>query len=269
MVQGSSLQPGDFSGRLGRFLQQRRRSYLATPRALRGRRRHEWLPRLVEAGGGFPDGWLPRPTNGKETFALFEVLPECCRIPSGALRRAQVLMDVDNSATVASFRKGRSSNPINHALLLHLFNLQVDHGFWLTLRWIPSTENQATDAITRPSIHETVCLRSHAFRALELFFGPFTIDLMASSDNARHTLNPAAGQSTRLPFFSRYYCEPSAGVDVFQHDVATMPGQSTEAVGFCFPPPDMVGPLVQHLAECRAHAVVVLPAIHTYWSPRV
>lgn len=222
-----------------------------------------------EVGGGFPRQWLSRPINGKETFALLEVLTECCRSRPGALHRAQVLMEVDNSATVAAFRKGRSSNPINHALLVRLFELQVQHGFWLTLRWVPSAENQAADAITRPSIHELVRLRAHVFRTLEHFFGSFTVDLMASSENAQHSSGLTGTSPARLPFFSRYHCEGSAGIDVFRQNTAVTPGLNTEAFGYCFPPPVMVGPIVQHLAECRSHAVVLLPNVHAYWSPRV
>ena len=220
-------------------------------------------------GGGFPADWIPRPINGKETFALLEVLSECCRVNPGALYRAQLLMDVDNSSTVTSFRKGRSSNPINHAMLVQLFELQVAHGFWLTLRWVPSATNRTADAITRPSIHEIVRLRPHAFRSLERFFGAFSVDLMASSDNAQHTVDPITSRPRRLPFFSRYHCEGSAGVDVFQQNVANTPGVGTPAFGYCFPPPLMVGHLIQHLAECHAHAVVVIPTLHEYWSPRV
>ena len=221
------------------------------------------------AGGGFPPEWLLRPINGKEMFALLEVLKQCCRERSGELRRDQVLMDVDNRATVDAFRKGRSSNLVTHAMLVSLFELQVAHGFWLTLRWVPSAENAVADNTTRPGRQETVCLKPAAFERLRQFFGDFTVDLVASSENAQYKVERGTGAKCRLPFFSRYSCEGTAGVDVLRQDVAVTPGLGTPAFGYCFPPPVMVGHVIQHLAECRAHAVIVIPDVHDYWLPRV
>jgi len=45
------------------------------------------LPRWqFSVGGGFPHEWLPRAINGKEIFALLEVLEQCCRAHTGKLR---------------------------------------------------------------------------------------------------------------------------------------------------------------------------------------
>ena len=134
---------------------------------------------------------------------------------------------------------------------------------------MPSEANQAADAITRPPMHEILRLRPEAFQQLERCFGPFTVDLMASSENAQHGRDPHTGERRRLPFYSRYNCEGSDGVDVFQQDVALTPGQGTPAFGYCFPPPVMVGHIVHHLADCHARAVVVLPDLNEYWAPRV
>ena len=40
-------------------------------------------------------------------------------------------------------------------------------------------------------------------------------------------------------------------------------------MGFGFPPPGLVGHVVQHMVECRAHAVIVLPDEHEHWFPRI
>lgn len=92
---------------------------------------------------------------------------------------------------------------------------------------------------------------------------------MASSENAQTTFVVASGEWHRLPFFSRYSCEGSAGVDFFQQNVSVTPGSAARALGYCFPPPIIVGHVIQHLAECGAHAVVVLPDTPGYWFPRV
>ena len=79
--------------------------------------------------------------------------------------------------------------------------------------------------------------------------------------------SPVSGEA--LPFFSRYDCARSAGTDVLAQDVSIVPGTAAPAFGFCFPPPVMAGHIVQHLTECEAHAVVLLPDVKAYWSPVV
>ncbi|CAN0301430.1 unnamed protein product, partial [Ectocarpus sp. 4 AP-2014] len=43
----------------------------------------------------------------------------------------------------------------------------------------------------------------------------------------------------------------------FAHEVSKMPGTGAPVFGYCFPPQFMAGHVVQHLAECRAHAIAV------------
>ena len=220
-------------------------------------------------GGGFPHEWLPRHINAKEMYALLETLEQCCKVHPQALRRAQVLMDVDNSATVAAYNKGRSRNSVTHNMLVRLFELQTEQGFWLSLKWVPSAENVAADAITRPPMHEIIRMRETTFRFLVSIFGEFSVDLMASTENAQRSYDAETERWQRLPFFSRYHCEGTAGVDIFRQNIALTPGSTSRAFGFCFPPPLMVGPVVKYMAECKAHAVVVVPDAHEYWFPRL
>lgn len=75
-------------------------------------------------------------------FALYEVLHQFSGTHPGALRRAQVLLDVDNQSVVHAFRRGRAKDPQAHALLIKLFRLHVQHEFWLVLRWVPTVEER-------------------------------------------------------------------------------------------------------------------------------
>ena len=92
---------------------------------------------------------------------------------------------------------------------------------------------------------------------------------MASSENAQEGPKTRAGERRRLPFFSRYHCEASAGLNFFSPNAAVTTGGNMPAFGYCFPPPVMAGHVVQHLAECRAHAVIVVPDVREYWFPQV
>lgn len=42
-----------------------------------------------------------------------------------------------------------------------------------------------------------------------------------------------------------------------------------KAFGYCFHPPDKAGHIKQHLTECKAHAVVVVPESRAYRCPLV
>ena len=39
-------------------------------------------------------------------------------------------------------------------------------------------------------------------------------------------------------------------------------------LGYCFAPPVTVEHVVEHMAERRAHAVIILPDVHEHWFPQ-
>jgi len=174
-------------------------------------------------------------------------------------------MDVDSQAVQGAFNRGRSKNRVIHDVLIQLFDLQIQYEFMLSLKWVPTNDNVVADAISRPSRDSIIQLLPQAFQVLWETFGPFDIDLMACTTSAQ--LSPQTGD--RLPFFSHFSCPDSAGVDVLAQDVAFLPGTTEPAFGYCFPPPVMTGVVVQHLAECHAHAVIVVPDTRPFWFPRV
>ncbi|CAM9718774.1 unnamed protein product [Laminaria digitata] len=211
-------------------------------------------------GGVFPPDWVSKHISQKEMYGLYYLLRKFCTRHPDVLRRAQVLIDVENESVVGSFNRGRAKHRETHALLLQLFELQVEYGFVLSLK-----RNGAADATLRPSRDAVIRIAPAAFKAIWEEIGPFNVDLMACT--ASVVRSPLSGEA--LPFFSQYDCAGSAGTDVLAHDVSIVPGAGVPAFGFCFPPPVMAGHVVQHLAECKAHAVVLLPDVKAYWFPLV
>eukprot|EP00903_Cladosiphon_okamuranus_P006823 g6648.t1 len=137
------------------------------------------------------------------THAMFAV--RAAMDKGGSSTRAQVLIDADNTAVFGGFKRGRAKDPETHALMVRLFELQVQYEFLLSLQWVPSVANGAADAISRP------------FRRLWEALGPFDADLMASDASAQQ--DPFSGAVLPL-FFSRSDCDGSAGVDFFAHILA-------------------------------------------------
>ena len=57
-----------------------------------------------------------------------------------------------------------------------MFNLKVE--------WVPTADNLA-DGITREKVDNDIILANHIFLSLDSKWGPFSLDIMASSSNAK------------------------------------------------------------------------------------
>ena len=108
------------------------------------------------AGGVFPPDWSKKHINQKEMYGLYHLLRQVCTRHPDALRRAQVFIDVDNQSVVGAFDRGRTRNRETHALLVQLFELQVEFLFYVVVEVDPDrlrTEPrmQSRDRHGRPS----------------------------------------------------------------------------------------------------------------------
>ena len=161
------------------------------------------------------------------------------------LRRAQIVVNVDNASVVGAFRKGRVKDPVTHGLLVKLFTLQVEFEFMLALEWALTADKGVENAISRPVRESIIRLAPLTFQELWEALGSFNFDIMASSESAQKV----PGSNNRLPFFSQHDCEGSWGTDVLAQDVSRLPDTGERMFGYCFPPLVVVGVIVQHLAE--------------------
>ena len=191
---------------------------------------------VFQAGSYFGPEWMARDTHVKEMYALHELLQVFCKEFPGRLARAQMVADVDNLTVVQNFRKGRVRDAAVHPLLRVLFDLQMREGFWLRLRGIPSEASVEADSITRPGQDEFVRLRPHVFAELWSFSGAFDIDLMPSPVSAHCIPAPTPGVGNQLPYFTKYACEGSAGVDLFFARSLASPGGVCAGVRFLLSP---------------------------------
>lgn len=222
-----------------------------------------------EAAADFPDDWVGAHINEKEAYALLETIRLFSRARPSQIQGSTVVVDVDNQSVFYAFREGKSGNTRMHEVNTSLFWLQVDLDFTLNLRWVRSEDNKEADELSRASGEEYVRLSQGAFDALWDNWGGFDVDLMATTASTHRVPLGRPGAGRQLPFFSRYNTEGSAGVDVLSQDVSMMPDFSKECFGFCFPPPSMVGVVLQHLEEKGAHAVVVIPDAKLHWFPKL
>jgi len=188
--------------------------------------------------------------------------------PSSETRGALFLFKCDSTNVVDIYNRGGSNGQeaITRACK-QLFLLQLKFQCTLRLEWIPTGENKAADELTREDPLNDVCLANWMFlRLCERFDYECDVDLMASSANAQ-----SGRDGRKLEFYSRYYDEGCAAVDVFSVDVCWHPrGRGVHrARNFCFPPQPMIFSVLSHLKLCGACALVVLPVADAPWESLV
>lgn len=93
------------------------------------------------------------------------------------------------------------------------------------------------------------------------------MDLMATPASVQKVPGSEGEGTAALPFYSRYRTLGCARVDVPSHDVSQMPSSSSACFGFCFSPTGMVAVVLQHLVDCKARAVIVVPDHKQTWFP--
>lgn len=163
--------------------------------------------------------------------------------------------------------RGRSRNRVTHDLHIDLFGLQVAYEFMLSLIWVPHGRQRLRGryfAVVSGHHHQACAGR---FPARVRGVQPLSIS--ASWPALRLHSGP---RSLKSPFLSSRDMIAKAlyvGRDVLAQNVAALPSSGVPAFGSCFPLPVMAGHVVQHLAECRAHAVALAPAAKSLWFPSV
>ena len=188
----------------------------------------------------------------KETFALHEILRLLVAQYPDHLSGTILVVDLDNTTMLHAFRKGRARDERMYDLIKSLFWLQVDSDFTLKLKWVCSVDNKDADDLTRPGAVEHVRLEQRCYgRSWEEWEG-FDMNLMATGTSVQWI--PGGGQDAdrAIPLYSRYDADGAAGVDVLGQDVSHMTGSANACFGFCFPPPQMITVVLQHMQGCKA-----------------
>ena len=95
------------------------------------------------------------------------------------------------------------------------------------------------------------------------------MDLMATYTSAQYAPIDGGLERLRLPFYSRFHTNSTAGVNVFSHNVSYMPRSLQKCFGYCFPQPSLVGVVWAHISKCEARAVIVVPNTRASWFPMI
>jgi hypothetical protein len=139
---------------------------------------------------------------------------------------------------------GRSVEMTEVAKLI--FHLQREDNFDNVYHWIASELNSVADAISREE--SPLRLRPLLFAQLDEQFGCFTLDLLSSAANRQ-----TGYDGREIPFFSRYACPGSAGVNIFAQEI------DGGSITYANPPFVLIGPVLSYLRSQRAFTLIIIP----------
>ena len=204
--------------------------------------------------GGFIDGVPSSAAHGY--FSLVERLEsstwreargvlELLRSHASAIRNKAVLLFTDNENVARYFAGGGccgSRNPLLHRQLLSIFWLCLSLGVALSVQWIPRTQNEMADYLSKIVDFDDWKLNPRLFQIAEARWGAHSVDRFASHSNNMVAL-----------FNSYFWCPGSAGIDAFSQ------ADWSSHNNWCNPPFKLMGRLLRLLREQGAVASVVVP----------
>ncbi|XP_068203660.1 uncharacterized protein [Palaemon carinicauda] len=175
----------------------------------------------------------------RELVAVLRVLQSLSKV----LASHRVKWFSDNQAVTSIVKKGSMKKHLQD-IAIEIFRVCTRNSIMLELEWVPRSENDKADYLSRIVDNDDWGISVELFQLLQSRFGQLQIDWFASEHNAK------------LPrFYSRFWNQSSTGIDAF-----------TESwhyeFGLFVPPISMVYRVICKMEVDRARGVLVLP----YWN---
>ena len=127
-----------------------------------------------------------------------------------------------------------------HKIALDVYYFTKHHDILLDVEWIPRTQNEKADYLSKTIDAEDWRVRDVYFQTVSAYWGNFTIDCFANSANTKTTR-----------FYSKFYHPDSSGIDAFAYDWS---GE------FCWlAPPVLISRVLGHVLQSGCMAVLVTP----------
>jgi len=128
-----------------------------------------------------------------------------------------------------------------HVMAIRIFQVCTNNDIQLEIQWIPRSELEKADYISRLIDIDDWQITVSCFQYLEGVWGEHTVDCFANYYNKKVNR-----------FFSRFWNPGCSGVDFF---VQNIQGENCLVV----PPVDLIGRAIHYLYACRATATLVVP----------
>ena len=157
---------------------------------------------------------------------------------SGQLQQKRVKAFTDNQGAARILSVGSSKV---HLQSMSIFDFCLSNGITLEAQWIPRSQNERADLLSRFVDKDDWCVNPSVFRLLDAKWGAHTFDRFATYYNAQ------------LPRFNSKFVSPGcSGVDALAQD------WSSENNWIC-PPVSLIVDSVRHLMSCSGCGTLIIP----------
>lgn len=172
-----------------------------------------------------------------------------------------VLHRTDNICTSAVIARGgsRTSDRLT-AIVRRIMVYCLMHNITLASQYVGAGViiNSGADALSRQNDHSDCQLNSAVFGRLWRLWGPFVVDMFASSATAQRVY----GSDRRLPYWSLFADGLAKDVDALS---ASWEVEGSKGTLYAFPPVALVGETIQRVVAAGVRAVVVMPMWPAQW----
>jgi ribonuclease HI len=160
--------------------------------------------------------------------------------PNGELDSTQVQVVSDAKNVFYALMCGHSLAPNCIAIAQQVLLYTLAHDIHLAVTWVPRKLNQKADSLSKFVDRTDWQLNPQVFADLNAVWGPFEVDLFASSS------------TTQLPvFFSRFHTVGSRAVDGLS--------QTWEGLCWAYPPVSLVSKVLLHAQHQQAKVCLIIP----------
>ena len=153
-------------------------------------------------------------------------------------RKVKWFSDSENSCRIVAVG---SPKPHLQSIAVSIFELCMSYDIELEVQWLPRSQNERADHISRIVDRDDWSLNPELFKLLDSRWGPHTVDRFASFYNAQ------LGR-----FNSRFWQPNTEAVDAFTQD------WSVDNNWLC-PPVALVVRTVKHLISCKGAGTLIIP----------
>lgn len=183
-------------------------------------------------------------SSWRELKAVFLVLDSLVNVLGGQ----RVKWFTDNQSVVAIVEKGSMRSQLQ-SIAMDIFGLCFRQGIKLEMFWIPRTENERADYLSKINDPDDWGISMFVFKQLESLWGPYDMDWFASYYNAKVDR-----------FCSRYWNPGSAVMDAFTVSWANKNG-------WFVPPVYLITRVFLYMKSCKAFGTLIIPEWFSgrYW----
>jgi hypothetical protein len=177
-------------------------------------------------------------SNERELLAAVQLLKSCEQF----LQNTQLTLHFDNMNASIICKKG-SPKPRLQKYANKILDLCESVNCNFNAVWIPRDLNNVADIISKTVDYDDYSVKKEFFLHVQKECEKkFVTDCFANNENAQTNI-----------FFSLSYCPNTAGVDAFAYN--------WKYSGFCwaFPPPRLIGKVLNHAKICLAEIVLLVP----------